>query len=43
MNTVKVLKVTKIAKPDVVCDIGVCDNHNMFVSDGLYDDPELVS
>lgn len=42
MKTVKVLKVTKIAKPDVVCDIGVCDNHNMFVSDGLYDDPVLV-
>lgn len=42
MRTVKVTSIRKVHRPDLVCDIGIEDNHNLFVSDGLEDDPILV-
>lgn len=42
MKTVKVTSIRKKPRPALVCDIGIEDNHNLFVSDGIDDAPILV-
>ena len=42
MKTVTVKKVRKVARPELVCDVGVEDNHNLFVADKPTDTPVLV-
>lgn len=42
MKTVKVKSIKKVATPELVCDIGVEDNHNLFVCDSPGDSPVLV-
>lgn len=42
MKTVTVKKVRKIPRPELVCDVGVEDNHNLFVADKPTDTPVLV-
>ena len=42
MKVVKVKSIKKVARPELVADIGICDNHNLFVTDNLDDIPVLV-
>jgi hypothetical protein len=42
MKIVKVTSIKKVAKPELVCDIGIADNHNLFVSDSPEQEPVLV-
>jgi DNA polymerase I-like protein with 3'-5' exonuclease and polymerase domains len=42
MKTVRVTSVRKVKKPELVCDVGVEDNHNLFVCDNIEDTPVLV-
>lgn len=42
MKVVKVKSIKKIPRPDLVCDVGIKDNHNLFVCDNIHDTPVLV-
>lgn len=42
MRAVKVTSIKKVARPELVCDVGIEDNHNLFVCDDPTDTPVLV-
>lgn len=42
LKVVKVKAIRKVARPELVCDVGVEDNHNLFVSDTPDQEPILV-
>jgi len=41
-SAVKVTSIRKVPRPELVCDIGIADNHNLFVCDKPEDTPVLV-